>query len=71
MFLGTRRIQLLQQKKLCSLSKIDREIFFSKNSSQNVPIETKKCSLFNPAEKCLPDERIFSCQSPQKNWKFE
>ena len=28
MFLGTRRIQFLQQKKLCSLSKNDREIFF-------------------------------------------
>ena len=40
MFLGTRRIQFLQQKKLCSLSKNDREIFFSKNSPQNKSIET-------------------------------
>ena len=30
MFLGTRRIQFLQQKKLCSLSKNDREFFFQK-----------------------------------------
>ena len=40
MFLGTRRIQFLQQKKLCSLSKNDREIFFSKNSPQNKSKET-------------------------------
>ena len=40
MFLGTRRIQFLQQKKLCSLSINDREKFFSKNSPQNESIET-------------------------------
>ena len=48
-----------------------QRIFFSKNSPQNVSIETKKCSLYNPAEKSLPDERIFSSQNPQRNWKLE
>ena len=41
MFLGTRRIQFLQQKKLCSLSINDRENFFSKNFTQIISLETK------------------------------
>ena len=65
MFLGTRRIQFLQQKKLCSLSKNDRENFFKKFYS-NYIYRDIKCSFFNPAEKSLPDERFSSCQSPQK-----
>ena len=73
MFLGTRRIQLLQQKteKVMIVVRNWQRIFFSKKSFQNVSIETKQCSFFNPAEKSLPNDRIFSCQSPQKNWKLE
>ena len=73
MLLGTRRIQLLQQKteKVMLVVRNWQRSFFSKNSPQNVSIETKKCSFFNPAEKSLPNERIFSYQSPQKNWKLE
>ena len=41
MFLGTRRTQFLQQRKLCSLSKNDREKIFSKSSPQNISIETE------------------------------
>ena len=51
MFLGTRRIQFLQQKKLCSLSKNDREFFFFKKFYSNDIYRDIKCSFFNPVEK--------------------
>ena len=71
MFLGTRRIQFLQQKELCSLSKSDRENFFFKKYSSKCIYRDVVWSFFKPAEKSLPDERSFSCQSLQKNWKLE
>ena len=47
-----------------------RKVFVKKISSKCIYRDVK-CSFYNPAEKSLPDERIFSCQSPQKKWKLK
>ena len=47
-----------------------RKVFFKKFSSKCIYRDVK-CSFYNPAEKSLPDERFFSCQSPQKKWKLK
>ena len=40
--------------------------FFLKKFSSRYIYRDVKWNLFKPAEKSLPHERIFSCQSPQK-----
>ena len=47
-----------------------QNFFFEKFSSKCIYRDVK-WSFFKPVKKTLPDERIFSCQSPQKNWKLE
>ena len=47
-----------------------RKVFFKKFSSKCIYRDVK-CSFCNPAEKRLPVERFFSCQSPQKKWKLK
>ena len=48
-----------------------QRIFFFKKYSSKCIYRDVKWSFFKPAEKSLPDERSFSGQSLQKNWKLE
>ena len=62
---------LYNGKTFCSLSKNDREKFFFKQFFPNYIFRDVKCTFLEPAEKRLPEDRIVSCQEPQKIWKLQ
>ena len=71
-FLGSRRILCLTtEKKIARCPKTTERSFFLKHFSSNYIYRDVKCTFLEPAEKRLPANRIFSCQSPQKNWKLK
>ena len=67
MFLGSRRILCFTTEKLFArcLKTTERSFFF-KQFSSNYIFRDVKCTFLELAEKRLPEDRIFSCQSPQK-----
>ena len=69
-FPGTRRIVFLQPI-LCSLSKNDREMFFSQKLSSKNIYRNVKCSFLKPAQKSLAEGRNFFRSSSEKNWKHK
>ena len=46
-----------------------KSFFLHKFSSNFIYLEVK-CTFLDRPEKRLPEGPVFSCQSPQKNWKF-
>ena len=72
MFLGHVEYRVLQRKNFfSSLSKRDREKFFSKQFSSKFIYRDVKCSFFNSAEESLPESRLFSRSKSEKELKFQ